>query len=100
MNKRKIEIRFEILSSRVIIENNSTKTIYSIGETNIYFSLFIKNTDPYFHPHDKNSKIILSMCYIDKDTNLGSVSINKNDKISDSSILSSPFIFLLLSNKK
>ena len=37
-----------------------------------------------------NSKIILSMCYVDEESDLGSVSINQNDKISDSSLLSLP----------
>ena len=57
---------------------------------NIYFSSIINNTDPYFDISG-NSQIILSMCFVDKtDRNLGSVSIN--DEITNSSILSLPYL--------
>ena len=108
------------------------KTTHSSGETNIYFSSIINNISPYFSIEDPNSKIILSLCYTDKNENLGSFSQN-GQQTSDSSILSlpylqtgfcdihflsctknsflqdlylhkiiipSPFIFLLLSNRK
>ena len=60
-----------------IIENKATNTICFIGETTIYFSSFINNNYPYFYTENTNSKIILSMCYTDKqDTELGSFSIS------------------------
>ena len=118
-----------------IIENNSSKTIRSLGETNIYHCSVLNNISPYFSIPNSDSKIILSMCYTDKkDTELGSVTQNEN-LISDQFIHSlsfietgkcvnhfyychctensflqnlylhkiiipSPFIFLLLSNRK
>ena len=74
-----------------IIENNSSKTIYSRGNANIYFSSFVNNISPYFSFYTQEPKIILSMCYTDKETELGSISQNEN-QISDSSILSLPYL--------
>ena len=74
-----------------IIENNSTKTIHSGREITIYLSSFINNISPYFSMANTNSKIILTLCYIDKtESELGSISQNEN-QTSDSSILSLPY---------
>ena len=117
-----------------IIGNNANNTIHSKGETILYHCSILNNVSPYFSLETAESKNILSMCYLDKESGLGSVSQTEN-QISDQFIHSlsfietgkcvnhfyqrhctensllqnlyihkiiipSPFIFLLLSNRK
>ena len=48
-----------------IVENNSPKTFFSRGETNIYQCSFLNNGDPCFCTEGANSKITINSCYTD-----------------------------------
>ena len=71
-----------------IIENNSPKTIYSNGETNIYQCSILNNGNPCFYTEDENSKIIISSSYTDCFEEDDSIIFQENEQIH-------PFIYAL-----
>ena len=70
-----------------IISNQANRTIYSKGETNMFYCSILNNRSPCFYSTNQNLKIILTMCYSDEKD---SVSITKEQ---DQFILSLPFFF-------
>ena len=129
LEKNNLVNKFQIKNCN-IVENAANKTIYSKGETDISLSLLINNAIPYLFPGDATSKISLFFCNIDETesesftnenqiTNQfilslphlqsGFCAIRFNYCTENSFlqnlyihkiVIPSPFIFLLLSNKK